>query len=151
MAPSSPDPETDPCVEQRSRLHLRIGWWALAAFIVVGIGLETLLGLRVPWYVDVASEPRRLMFRLAHAHGTLLSLVNVAYGLSLAATSRRRPLGPWASRAMLAANALVPLGFFAGGVVIHDGDPSLAILLVPLGALALLGGVMGLASTFSAR
>ena len=33
---------------------------------------------------------------------------------------------------------LMPLGFFLGGVLNHEGDPSLAILLVPLGGVILL-------------
>ena len=51
-----------------------------------------------------------------------------------------RPGAP-ASWALLWAALLLPAGFFLGGVVIHDGDSGLGILLVPVGALLLLYGV----------
>ncbi len=44
---------------------------------------------------------------------------------------------PAASKALYAASVLLPGGFFAGGVVIYDGDPGLGIVLVPIGAFAL--------------
>ena len=43
----------------------------------------------------------------------------------------------WASRGLLVSLVLLPFGFFAGGVVVHGGDPGLPIVLVPIGALAL--------------
>ena len=36
---------------------------------------------------------------------------------------------------------LLPAGFLLGGLVIHDGDPGIGVLLVPVGALLLLYGV----------
>jgi hypothetical protein len=36
---------------------------------------------------------------------------------------------------------LVPLGFFGGAFGHPEGDPSVAVLLVPLGALALVVGL----------
>ena len=47
-----------------------------------------------------------------------------------------------ASRFLLAANVLLPAGFFLGGLFLHAGDPGLGILLVPLGAVALFLGVL---------
>jgi hypothetical protein len=41
----------------------------------------------------------------------------------------------------MAGLVLVPLGFFAGGVTIHGGDPGLAVILVPAGAVAMAIGV----------
>ena len=58
--------------------NLRFGWWSLLVFLSLGGVLETLHGFKVGWYVDVGNETRRLMFTLAHAHGTLLALVNIA-------------------------------------------------------------------------
>ena len=52
-------------------------------FACSGIVLETLLGFRVPWFVDVDVETRRTMFRLAHAHGALLGLMNAVLAASL--------------------------------------------------------------------
>ena len=60
--------------------NLRFGWWALLFFLSLGAVLETLQGFKIGWYLDVGNETRRLMFTLAHAHGTLLALVNIAAG-----------------------------------------------------------------------
>ena len=120
--------------------HLRAGWIALAVYLTLGIALEALHAFKVGFYLDVGNETRRLLFRLAHAHGTLLAIVNILYGLTVRAVPESgRPL---ASGALLAALVLLPMGFFAGGIVIHGGDPGLPILLVPAGALALLVGTM---------
>src|SRR2546430_15170980 len=62
--------------------HIRFGWWSLLAYLTLGIGLETLHGFKLGWYLDGGNEMRRLMLTLAHAHGTLLALVNLAAGLT---------------------------------------------------------------------
>ncbi len=123
-----------------SHRHLRFGWWSLLVFLALGLLLETLHGFKLGWYLDAGAEMRRLMFTLAHAHGTLLALVNIAAGLTLRAVKDFAPK-PSASHALLWGSVLLPAGFFLGGLVIHDGDPGLGVLLVPLGALALLYGV----------
>ncbi len=122
--------------------HLRIGWWSLLLFLTLGIGLEALHGLKVGLYLDVSNETRRLMWTLAHAHGSLLAVVNVAFGI----TTRLVPdwqddSRTWASRLHLVALVLLPLGFFAGGIALYGGDPGPGILLVPPGGLALLAAV----------
>ena len=119
--------------------HLRAGFGGLLAFVVLGALLEALHAFKAPLYLDVGNETRRLMWRLAHAHGTLLSLVNVVYAL---AVERRPRLGSaLASRCFLSALVLLPFGFFGGGVIVHGGDPGLPIVLVPLGALTLAVGL----------
>ena len=128
------------------RRHLKFGWYALLGFLTLGAVLEGLHGFKVGFYLDVTQESRRLMWRLAHAHGTLLALVNIAFAVSLDAlsdndASRLR----LASACLLVGALLVPLGFFAGGVFAHDGDPGPLVLLVPLGALLLFLGVLQLA------
>lgn len=135
-----------PPTEQADRLvvrHLRVGWWGLLVFLSLGLALEALHGFKVGAYLDVGNETRRLMWRLAHAHGTLLSLVNLAYAF----TVRARPTAAvsLASTGLVVAWALVPLGFFAGGVTVHGGDPGLPVLLVPVGAVALFAGVLSAA------
>ena len=120
--------------------HLRAGWIALSVYLTLGIALEALHAFKVGFYLDVGNETRRLLFRLAHAHGTLLAIVNIVYGLTVhAVPASGRPL---ASGALLASLVLLPVGFLAGGIVIHGGDPGLPILLVPAGALALLVGAL---------
>ena len=122
-----------------ARRHLRFGWWSLLFFATLGLGLETLHGLKVGFYLDVSNETRRLLWTLAHAHGVLLSLLHLAFAgtLALAGVAAVRGVTV-ASRALLAASILLPGGFFAGGVVVHGGDPNLAILITPVGAALLL-------------
>jgi hypothetical protein len=114
--------------------HLRAGWIGLVVFLVLGAGLELLHAIKAPFYLDAGQETARLLLRLAHAHGTLLSIVNVAYAL----TVRARPsaAGPAASASLLAALVLLPAGFLLGGIFAHGGDPGAGVLLVPAGALA---------------
>ncbi len=123
-----------------SNRHLRFGWWALFVFLTLGVVLETLHGFKLGWYLDVGNTSRRLMFTLAHAHGTLLALVNLAAGLTLRTTPGIE-LARAASHSLLWGSVLLPVGFFLGGVVIHDGDPGIGVVLVPVGALLLLFGV----------
>jgi hypothetical protein len=122
--------------------HLRFGWWSLAVFLTLGLVLEGLHGMKASLYLDVSNHTRRLMWTLAHAHGTLLGLVQIAFAASLNYAvgwdDRYRGL---ASVCLIAAGLLIPIGFFFGGMVIHAGDPGIGILLVPLGALLLLLGV----------
>ena len=104
--------------------------------------LEVFHGFKVGWYLNVSNETRRLMWTLAHAHGTLLGLMHLAF----AVTAHLLPAWPAKSRALashclLAASVLIPGGFFLGGVVIYSGDPGLGILLVPLGAVFLFAAV----------
>lgn len=127
-----------------SNCHLRHGWWSLLAFISLGLVLETLHGFKVGWYLDADVTMRRLMFTLAHAHGTLVALVNIAAGLTLRGVAGL-DLDAAASQSLRWGSLLLPAGFFLGGLVIHDGDPGLGILLVPVGALLLLFGVARLA------
>ena len=120
--------------------HLRFGWRSLFAFLALGFILEILHGFKLGWYLDVGAETRRLMFTLAHAHGTLLALVNLAAGLTLR-TVKGFELTTAASHSLIWGSLLLPFGFFLGGLVVHDGDPGLGVLLVPVGALLLLYGV----------
>jgi hypothetical protein len=124
--------------------HHRFGWWTLFGFATLGLVLESLAGLRVAWYVDAHNETRHTMLRLAHAHGTLLAIVNVVFSL----VARARPslaARPVASTGLIAATLSIPLGFTLGGLWFYEGDPGLGILLVPLGALALLVAVASIA------
>jgi len=126
--------------ERLARRPLRFGWSAVLVFAVLGLTLETLHGFKVRAYLDVSSESRRLMWTLAHAHGTLLGIVNVVYGLTLAAFTDRSPR-TIESRGLMVAAVLLPAGFFLGGVNPYGGDPGLGILLVPVGALLLIAGL----------
>ena len=122
--------------------HLRFGWWLLLVSATVGLALEALHGFKLGWYLSVANETRRMLLTLAHAHGVLLGLVNIAFGLSVRAIGGEETL--WARRAspcLIAAGVLLPSGFALGGVVLYGADPGLGIALVPVGAVLLLTGL----------
>lgn len=128
--------------------NLRFGWWSLLVFLSLGGLLEIFHGLKIGWYVDVGNDMRRLMFTLAHAHGTALALVNVAAGLT--ARSMKGLIGRSSvSFGLIWAGILFPLGFFLGGVVTYGGDPGLGIWLVPIAALLLFYSVLRLARDLS--
>jgi len=125
--------------ETKNLLHVRFGWWSLLGFLTLGIVLEALHGFKIGWFLDVNVETRRLMFRLAHAHGTLLAIVNIVFGIVVELSVVRKQAS--SSFCLIASSLLLPLGFLLGGVFIYDGDPGLGIMLVPIGALLLLVGV----------
>jgi hypothetical protein len=137
--------------ERLSRRHLGFGWWSLLVFLSFGLVLEALHGFKIDSYLNVANETRRLMWTLAHAHGTLLSVVNIAFGLTLAI--RRSPLarGTLVSRLLVAASILLPGGFVLGGLVISAGDPGLGVLLVPIAGALLFAAVLLIARGVAAR
>ncbi len=123
-----------------ARRHHWVGWWGLVLFVGLGLGLETLHGFKAGLYLDPAHRLRRLLWTLAHAHGTLLALANIAFALGL------ERFGHWTERRLrlasffwLDALVLLPLGFFLGGIGHTEVDPSPGVLLVPVGAVLLLG------------
>lgn len=128
--------------EKLGRRHILFGWWSLLFFLTLGIVLEMLHGFKIGWYLNVSNESRRLMFTLAHAHGTLLALVQIAAGMTIrllpacSATWRR-----FGSPALIGASVLLPGGFLLGGLNIMGGDPGYGIILVPVGALLFFVGV----------
>ena len=128
--------------------NLRFGWWSLLVFLSLGAVLEALHGFKIGWYVDVGNETRRLMFTLAHAHGTLLAVVNIAAGLTVRMVERF-DLRSSVSFALIWAAILLPAGFFLGGIVIYDGDPGLGVWLVPIGAALLFYSIARIALDLS--
>lgn len=121
--------------ERIARRHVLFGWTALLVYLTFGLFLEVLHGFKAGFYLDVGNEARRLMWRLAHAHGTLLALVNVVYGLTVKAMPEAA--SRLASICLSVALVLVPLGFLLGGTITTGGDPGAMVLLVPPGAVAL--------------
>src|SRR5947199_4343724 len=116
-----------------ARRHHLIGWWGLLVFLSLGIGLETLHGFKAGFYLDPAQRLRRLLWTLAHAHGTLLALVHVAFAAGL------DQFGRWSDRRLKLASfflidalLLLPTGFFLGGIGPSEVDPSSGVLLVPV-------------------
>ncbi len=142
MSAREPAPGSDERREIDRRLaarHLRVGWATLLVFATVGTALEMLHAFKVPSYLGVASESRRLMWTLGHAHGAALGLVNLA--LAAVCHLLPRPLPASASAALVAGTILVPGGFLVGGLFVHGGDPGLGALLIPPGALLVLAAL----------
>ena len=126
--------------------HARFGWWSLLVFATAGLVLETLHGFKVRAYLDVSNETRRLMWTLAHAHGTLLAIVHVVFGLTVRSGFVRPDRDLRAiSSTLMAASVLLPGGFFLGGIAFFSGDPGLGIVLLPVGAVLLLAAVFSIA------
>ena len=148
--PVTPDRAPDEATALCARRHLVLGWRLLLLFLTLGFALEIMHGFKVRLYLDVTNETRRLVWTLAHAHGTLLALVNLAFAASVRTYSSGDPA--WRRRAswcLAASSLLLPLGFFLGGLVVHGSDPWMGILLVPLGALFLLVAVASAARGFA--
>ena len=123
---------------QLSRRHRAIGWACWLLFLSGGATLESFHGFKAGFYLDPGHSIRREMWTLAHAHGTLLAVVQLVFAASL------RSPGRWnearlkiASHFLLDGSLLVPVGFFLGGISHSEGDPSWGVLLVPAGALLL--------------
>ena len=138
--PTPPEPEA---AVSLAGTHFKVGWAALVVFLLLSIALETLHGFKSRWYLDVSNETRRLMWTLAHTHGTLLSILNIVFGLSIPKiVGWQGSTQVLASRCMLASLFLLPVGFLLGGLFINGGDPGIGVLLVPPGALLLLIAVL---------
>ena len=120
---------------------VRQGWVSLAVWIAFGILVEGLIGFRTPALLD---DPiRHDMFRLAHAHGTLLNLALIAAGICARLELLR--LATTAALALRGAVVLLPVGFLIGGIWHFKSDPGLGVLLVPVGAVLLLASALQLA------
>ncbi len=124
------------------RRHLVAGWTLLLVFLTLGMLLELFHGLKVRWYVDLNNATRRLMWTLAHAHGVLLGLINIAFAATMSIRPRGYVRRSLASSFLLAAGFLLPGGFLLGGVVIHQGDPGIGVFLTPIGGLSLFAAVV---------
>ncbi len=126
---------------------VRQAWISLALWIAFGVLLEGFRAFRSPPYLDDAL--RRDMFRLAHAHGTLLSLI-----LLVSVLCARQDLIrlDWISSAGLRlAVIFLPAGFLLGGIWHLKDEPGLGILLVPLGAVLLLSAAVYISLTLPRR
>jgi hypothetical protein len=134
-----PRQDESPARRPVSARHLAIGWWSIFIFGALGLALETMHGLKFPLYLDVSNETRRLMWTLAHAHGTLMGLVHIAFAVSLPALPGLAVhQQSTASKALMGATILLPGGFFLGGIRFYAGDPGIGIVFVPPGAVLLL-------------
>jgi len=132
-----------------ARFHLRFGWWCLFVYLTFGLLLEALHGFKVGWYLEVAHAPRRFAWTLAHAHGTLLAVINLIFGATLHRVPSWSPgARRFASLCLIGATLLLPGGFFLGGLFHYEGDPGLGVFLVPVGGGLLAAAVLWIAIGF---
>jgi len=122
---------------------LRQGWFGVAAWMAVGLLLEGLLGYKAPAYLN--DPQRRELFRLAHTHGTLLSGVLVLAALTSARFGGASGLARPARACLRIGAVMMPVGFLLAGVWHPEGDPGLAIWIVPPGALLVIFGTVAMA------
>jgi len=118
------------------RSTIVFGWVLLAVSIPAGLTLEALHALKVEVYLG--SSMRREMWTLAHAHGNVLGVLCLVYALLAERWVPDESTRCAVSRWLRAGSALMPLGFFAGGILNFEGDPSLGVVLVPVGGVCLL-------------
>lgn len=120
---------------------VKLAFWWIALWLGFGLVLDGLVGMKQLFYLGV--ETRREMWRLAHAHGVLLGAVFVLF-------ARHHGFGarPSAERLMLLGTALLPLGFFLGGLDPTETDPGLGVWLVPLGGVCY---ILGLVSALTGK
>ena len=120
------------------RQSLFQGWSSVAGWMTFGLLLEGLLGFKTPAYLF--DSDRRELFRLAHAHGTLLGLILLAAALC---SQVFQITPPRAGRLALRLGAFVmPFGFLLAGIWHYESDPGLGIWLVPPSAALLVFGTV---------
>lgn len=124
---------------QRNR---SFGWWSLLCWLSLGMVLEAMHGFKVPWYLDVVNDARRLQLTLAHSHGTLLALINLAFVATARAPDHAPHALDRAGACLRWAALLMPIGFLFGGIFTLGADPGIAIVLVPIGGVLLFTGVL---------
>jgi hypothetical protein len=124
------------------RRHVTLGWLLLGVFVTLGAGLESLHGFKVGWYLDVGSETRRLLLTLAHAHGTLMGVLHLAFAFTVRESGALARSHSVASRCLVGASIALPGGFLLGGLTARGGDPGLAVIVVPIGAALLVVAVI---------
>jgi hypothetical protein len=135
--------QLDAAKSKLCKRHLKIGWWSLLAFLSLGIILEMLHGMKWSSYLGADAEIRRLLWTLAHSHGTLLAIIHILFGLSLGHLEFTESESfNWTGKILTCATLLMPIGFFLGGWIHYAADPGLGILLVPVGALLLFWAIL---------
>jgi hypothetical protein len=113
--------------------HKRFGWTSLLIFVGLGTLLEGLLGFKS---IGLLLDPlKRELWRLAHFHGAMLAIINLVYVFWADNNNLLDHQQKSASRALIGGSVCLPIGFFIGGIAHPEGDPGIAIFLVPIGAL----------------
>ena len=116
------------------------GWLGLAIFMAFGLLFEGLIGYRSPAYLN--DMMRRELFRLAHAHGTILSLVLLIADQYL--HSRELQIPQPALLLLRIGAVIMPLGFLFGGIWHTETDPHFLVILSPIGGVMLIFGIVAI-------
>jgi hypothetical protein len=120
---------------------------SVAGWLTFGLVLEGFLGYKTPAYLhDVV---RRELFRLAHAHGTLLSVLLLVS--ALACDRFDLEVARSGQVSLRIGVTVLPLGFLIAGVWHYESDPGLAIWLVPVSAVMVLFGLVTIVMSFRQR
>jgi hypothetical protein len=117
--------------EPSPRALLLTGLWLLAFSVPLGLTLEALHAMKVQVYLG--SAVRRELWTLAHAHGNLLGILCLVLALLAPRVFADERARGRTERLLALGAVLMPLGFLLGGVMNSEGDPSVAIALVPVG------------------
>lgn len=130
--------------DERSKEYRQVafqGWLSLAFWISFGLLIESLMAYKAPAYLD--DQQRRELFRLAHAHGSVLGMVLIIAAIWARGIGAR--LSRLAVVALRLGAVVMPLGFLAAGLWHPESEPGLAIWLVPAGALPLIFSLTSIA------
>lgn len=130
--------------EEKASGYAGIGkqaWFSLAFWMAFGLFVEGLIGFRSPAYLQ--DPVRREVFRLAHAHGTLLSSLLLLANLYVQKGLTSPPeLGVLFLRIGV---FVMPIGFLLGGIWHFESEPGIGIFLAPIGGVLVVFGVVALA------
>lgn len=108
-------------------------WLLLLLWLVFGLVLEFLMATKAEGYL--AEDIRREMWRLAHAHGLLLSTITLLCDAHLG-------WGGKLAKPMMVFGAIaMPAGFFLGGCWPSMTDPHALVILAPVGGLTFIVGL----------
>ncbi|MEM7311487.1 MAG: hypothetical protein AAF682_32800 [Planctomycetota bacterium] len=118
----------------------RAGFLLLAFSLPLGLTFEALHAMKYEVYLG--SAMRREMWTLAHAHGAMLGMLLLLFAALAPSAFGNAGTRARVARLLLPGSILMPLGFLGGGILNSEGDPSLAILLVPLGGALLLAALV---------
>ncbi len=112
---------------------LPVGLIGLIFWLLGGLLLESFHGFKFAAYL---MEPnRRLTWTLAHAHGTLLSVVCLVLWMLIPRLSISAGRANLAAKLFASGAMVLPLGFLAGGLLAFESDPGIPVIVVPVGAL----------------
>lgn len=119
-------------LDHARRAARKHGFSLLFASACLGFLLEAAHALKLSAYLDVPL--RRELLVWAHAHGVGLALVLLAYAACGAVDRASAAVQHTLALGCL----LMPLGFLLGSLNLHESDPGIGIVLVPIGALCVL-------------